>query len=483
MTVRLSRALTTALLFGATMSCGSDSLGPPAFRLRFSAQPAAVVAGVAQAVQVELLGDDGARLTSSRDAVTLTVETGADATGEWTVRASGGVATFADVVITEVRESHTLQATSRGLIVVSLPFAILPAGPNADESSFTVTGSELVSNTPYPVVFTFRDVFANSVANATVSLSSPTAGVTFTPATGVTNGDGQFTSTLRGPPGSVRIRATVAGTSIDLPPELSIADACTPAPFAVPGTASGTLTQGTGCIVSARPTAIREFSISTVGGMTLDVRPTFDATFEIRRDPERETITFISDDSSNVEWVLPVATYRLLVGASSGSGQYTLTATTGPGNTGDNAKVLVAGGTYTGQSLTNADLFDGIWYTDLFFFADPRPCTITLNSTAFDAFLIIANAITGDPVSVDNNSGGGTDARVVRTSCRSVGQPIVINVTSVFEREVGPYTLTVTIDAEDAIEAGPAPSSVPLRLTRPAELQLLLRKAALARTR
>jgi len=145
--------------------------------------------------------------------------------------------------------------------------------------------------------------------------------------------------------------------------------------------------------------------------------------------------------------------------------------------------VLIAGGTYTGQSLTNSDLFDGIWYTDLFFFADPRPCTITLNSTAFDAFLIIANAITGDPVSVDNNSGGGTDARVVRTSCLSIGQPIVINVTSVFEREVGPYTLTVTIDAEDAIEAGPAPSSVPLRLMRPSELQVLLRKAALARTR
>jgi hypothetical protein len=117
-----------------------------------------------------------------------------------------------------------------------------------------------------------------------------------------------------------------------------------------------------------------------------------------------------------------------------------------PANTGQVLRLLATAGTYTGQALATTDVYDGFVYSDYFLAYSTRPCTITVRSTAFDAFLLLGNATFGGLVAFDDNSGGGTDAQISRPSCTASGGPVIIGVTSLYEASLGPYTVTVTFD-------------------------------------
>lgn len=452
-------AITAVVIAFAPASCGKDATGPAAFRIRFVTQPAGAVAGIAQTVEVELLDDDGTRMTSARDRITLTL-TG-DPAVRWFANAVAGVATFDDVIIEATSLSHTLRATLAQLTAVSLPFVVAPAGPSEEHTTIDAGGTEFESNTPFDLTLTVRDAFANGVANSSVSLSAP--GATFTPASGSTGPDGTFTTSVRAPPGDLTVTVNVDGANYQLASGLTITDACTPQPMTVPGSVNGMLAAGQGCIADGRATRIYQFSVAAEGGVTFQVSPTFDATYEVRFEPAHPQLAFVTDDPQSTEWLLLPGTYQFRVGASSGSGTYSVTTTTGPGNTGQIARVLARAGTYTGQSLATDDLYDGTWYSDVFLIGDIRPCTITVRSTAFDAYLQLFDVFTGSLIWSTDDGGGGTDAGVVRNSCLTIPSqiPIVISPSSAFADEVGPYTLTVTF--QTPAPGSPAAVSAPIR--------------------
>ncbi len=96
-------------------------------------------AGQTFQVQVEIQDAFGNRVTSASNAVTVALAanpTGASLTGTLTVPAVGGVATFADLKISQAGSGYTLAVTSAGLTSLALgPFAIWSAGAFAAVSA------------------------------------------------------------------------------------------------------------------------------------------------------------------------------------------------------------------------------------------------------------------------------------------------------------------------------------------------------------
>jgi hypothetical protein len=403
------------------------------------------------------------------------------------VNAASGVATFDDVVVTQASSAHTLQATAGGLTVVSLPFAITPAAANGAQSDVTSAAMTFLSNTPQAMTFTFRDTYGNVIPKAAVSLTSSLPGASFSPGSGTSGTDGTFMSNYRGPAGSATMSATVNGTAVSLGQSFTVTDACAPVSLNMPGSATGTFVRGDGCLVNGNPTVIRQFTMPSPGGATppaagaaFRVEAFFGASFEVRSNPAAQGIVFFTDSITTIEWLLFPGQFQFHIGAPFVGGTYSLASSLVPANTGDRVRTLLAPGVYTGQSLASGDSYDGTWYSDFFFFADDRPCTITLRSTAFDAVLIIINATTGDLVGFDQNSGGGTDAQIVRASCRSVGQPIAIGASSAFADEVGPYTLTVAVQGAAAVSSIVQPDA-PVRPITSADIRNLMRRASASR--
>jgi hypothetical protein len=107
-------------------------------------------------------------------------------------------------------------------------------------------------------------------------------------------------------------------------------------------------------------------------------------------------------------------------------------------------RVLALPGTYTGQTLAPGDFVNSIdSFTDSFAIFSTRPCTITVRSTAFDPYINLTSSFATN-IGFDDNSGGGTDAQITRTSCSSSGGAIRIDIASVISSQTGPYTLIIT---------------------------------------
>jgi len=106
----------------------------PASQLAFTVEPTNVLAGLSVTPSVRVTARDAAGNVAQGFAgtVSLTLATnpgGASLSGETTVTAGFGVATFADLRISEVGSGYTLRATASGLgAATSAPFDVTPAG-------------------------------------------------------------------------------------------------------------------------------------------------------------------------------------------------------------------------------------------------------------------------------------------------------------------------------------------------------------------
>ena len=96
---------------------------------------------------------------------------------------------------------------------------------------------------------------------------------------------------------------------------------------------------------------------------------------------------------------------------------------------------------------SDCKLSDGSYY-DLFYFSAiaGTTYTINLNSTAFNAYLGLYGVTTLEFIDEDDNSGGGTNAKIVYTA--NTSQTLGILVTSYNSNEIGAYTLALRGEGE-----------------------------------
>jgi hypothetical protein len=450
-------ALARTAAFGApivAVACGDDGAAPAAVpaAIRYVTQPAGVVAGVPFTAVVELLKGNGDRAVDAAAIVRLDVVGTAALSGATAVAAARGVATFDDLVITQVAASLRLDATAAGRAATGQQFSVAPGPPSPVRSAFTPTELVWVSGTPVPMSFTFADAFGNALAGLPVTLSSGLAGALFVPASGTTSPEGTFESVFHPTAGgSATITATIGGSAFAFDTPFLIREFCRAAPLAIPGTATGTL-PAEFCDASGRPAAVHAFSLAAAGAVAFTTTATFAPRVEVKTSVAEGNPEFLpTTQFPRVEWLLPAGSYLFRISAQSGTGTYTARADPVAGTSAATSRAIITSGTYTGQSLqlNDFDFGDGTVF-DYYLMFSQRPCTITLRSTDFDAFLWVEDAIELQFTDDDDNSGGGTDARIHFEQCNNQGRPLGVYANSNPTPQLGPglgsYTLIVEFD-------------------------------------
>lgn len=433
--------------------------------MRFSTQPPSVAAGEPFTVAVELLDVHDARVTTTRDTVTLTAEDGTPISGIIAVEPVDGVATFTNVSVSKAATLRLISA-SKHLSALSAPFTISAGAPTVQGSSLQPTSPPIGLGIARTLTFTFADAFGNRVANTPVSLSGNLTNASFSPASGMTNANGMFTTTVTAvTAGSLTITATVAGTPIVFSPVL-VQEACAPGALTIPGLTTATVSSQ-GCVIASRPTAPFRFSTTGSGAVIFAVTASFPAAIDVTTDPPGDGIVVTGGQNVSGEWLLPAGTYLVRVGAVSGEGTFGMTASSGPGNSGQVVRLIATSGTFA-QTLGAGDfvfpqLFGDNSFWDLYRVQSARSCTITARKTGagsnLDLLLLLSDQ-SGELFALDDDSGGGTDPQIVLSQCQTAGGPITIMVNHYLETGTGPYDLTVTFGASAPSFVGSAPSSV-----------------------
>ncbi|HEY6110387.1 MAG TPA: hypothetical protein VIV56_15915, partial [Gemmatimonadales bacterium] len=211
---RSALTLSTIAVSVVAVTCGKDTSSPPpgASQLAFKVDPVNAVAGsaVAPAVVVEARDGNGALVSDFTGDVTLSLGAnpgGGTLGGTTTVKAAGGVATFASLSIDKKGAGYRLKATSGSLTAAMSVTFDVSAGP-ATQLAFTtqpptsVAGAGLAPS----VTVSARDALGNVADGYTGSVT-----------VAITNGTGAAGATLSG---TKTVAATAgvamfAGLSID----------------------------------------------------------------------------------------------------------------------------------------------------------------------------------------------------------------------------------------------------------------------------
>jgi hypothetical protein len=450
------RARRIALMAGlivSVMSCGDDETNAPTpTELRFAMPPVDLIAGQVFDMSVVLVGAGSALSSESGRRVSLALENGDRLSGPVSVSTDRGVAFFKDLAITSVGDALRLQATSGSLTATTGPFRVRAAPVSSARSSFFPDSIIFIPGTPTPIEFSFTDAYGNPLAGQPASVTSSLTGTMLNPASGTTNEAGVFATTFTATTGGIAmLAATISGTSVTLGGHLAATEFCAPIQMSVPGSVSGTIPIAT-CDAVGRPAAVYRFSKSGGGGVAFTAVPSgFTARVEVKTSLTEPSVAIQPTAGiPTAEWLLPDGSYLYRISALSvtASGSYTITSSAISGTTGRTTRFLVAPGTYTGQalSLTDREYGDGTMY-DYFVLYSNRRCTITMRSTAFDAVLEMDDAVAEQSFAFDNNSAGGTDARITLNSCSRNGNPVGIlansNLAGNGSTATGAYTLTV----------------------------------------
>lgn len=177
---------TATSLASATSSQFNITAGP-ATQLAFAVQPTTTTAGEAfsPALQVEFRDAQGNRVTSARDAITISIDNdplGGTLSGTTAVSAIDGIASFSGLSLDKAAPGYTLRATAGGPIqVTSTAFTINPATPVG--LAFSTQPVSVTSDNNIIVAVRARDRFDNLVnvdASVTISIADNPEGGTLT---------------------------------------------------------------------------------------------------------------------------------------------------------------------------------------------------------------------------------------------------------------------------------------------------------------
>lgn len=435
------------------VSCGGDSTGPKTVTsLRFSPQPTTVAAGAPFSVTVEL-ADGTARATgASGQSVDIRVLGGGAISGPSSVVASHGLATFVGLTITHAGTGIQLIATSGTITSTSMPFSILAGPADVAHSAVDPAPCTAPTNAAFPLSFSFGDAYGNPVPFAAVTLASTLVGSSLAPSSGATAQDGTFATTFASTTaGTTAISANVGGQQLAFTPAFVIASPAAPTPMAFPGSVTGTI-PAAACVSDFLSAAGYSFTMPATGGAAFTITSAFTPVFEVQPGADLNVRVKSSTTPVTVEWLLPAGPFQFAIGTAAGTGEYSIVGASVPANTGCDVRLLVAGGTYTGQALAPGDCaFTNGTLFDFFVMDSALPCTITLQTSAFDKVLAVFDDVTGDPVGNFIHPSPGVDAVIQLGKCASGDDPIAILASSFSPGGSGAYTLIVAMQG-----AGPA---------------------------
>ncbi|MBN1808144.1 MAG: hypothetical protein JW909_03685 [Planctomycetes bacterium] len=201
--------------YGCGGGRGGSEGASAAFRLNFFVQPAgaAVDNVMAPAVQVEILDNEGNRVTSAGGTVTLTLigSGGGTLGGTTSAAAVSGVATFGDLTIDAAGTDYRLVAKSGTLYLAVSDYFIV-----GNKLAFTVQPQDTMAGDTMPTVeVTIQDGTGATVTGATdnITLELVDSNETLygTPTVAAVAGVAQFTDLYMEAAGTYTIRATAAG--------------------------------------------------------------------------------------------------------------------------------------------------------------------------------------------------------------------------------------------------------------------------------
>lgn len=506
---------TVALRFSASAGAGPMTITSSTIALTAPNQLSIAVApasnagnGVALFAQpkLQLLDGSGNALRQAGIPVTVSVASGiatvsaaAGGAGSLTVNTdANGVAAFHDLILTGVG-TNTLgfaapafaPAVSPPVLVTVVPTAIslansVPAGPfiaNSGDLSyyaFTVPQNAITLDFATYGGLGNIELYVRRGLNPTAtdfdchaSVAGPAQICTFS-----TNTSGQYFMLIKAASNysgtMVRANAYSAG--------------CLPKANLTLGMAvTGTLSLATGCLVEQQQTLHDRYSI---------VIPTTRAV----------TITSSSSSSSNtnfIAWRLPDAqvnyygqaigvapvttfpilwgpgTYTVMVGDASGTNiprDYTLQVDATPAQPSGCGTILAYGPVNTSLTLTNADCPGTVASTYshriALLLSTGQTVTVTMSSTSFDPLVRLLAGLSlgaGTVVAQDDNSGGGTSARMSFTNTDPASDAqFTLEFTSALPSATGAYTFTITTTPavynlrRPGSAAIPSPASAPI---------------------
>ncbi|MFI5310875.1 MAG: Ig-like domain-containing protein [Gemmatimonadales bacterium] len=340
-----------------------------------------------------------------------------------------------------------------------------------------------VTSTVGTVNVNIRDGAGALVPQITYTITYPGGSSQFTAATGadvvanVPAGAVSVTANKTGYNTGVASGTLVAGSTLTLNVVMAVATvACNPVPMTFPGSVSGTLTAST-CLQGTSPTLFYSFTNGNSQGVHFTLTPTgFSPLLAVTQSPPTQWIFYNQNTPIPVGslWLLPPGNFQVRAASISGTGTFTLAGTSDAGllttATAGGVAAAAAGScpiaanllvsmTVTGQSLSSTDCLaaDNSNY-DAYRLYNSAACTITLTSTAFDAYLEVYDLSTGAFVRSDDDSGGGTNAKLTLTACNNGGNIIEVRANSFAARESGAYTLQIAITGGAATLAADASS-------------------------
>ena len=304
-------------------------------------------------------------------------------------------------------------------------------------------------------------------AGATVTWAVATGSATMTPVASTSNASGQAASAvnLGLTTGAVTVTATVSGVT-PVTFHLTSVTACDwRAPFAVTATVSGVLGSNDCLLSDGSYIDYYGLSVGTQQAARIGLVAGFDAFLMLN---DASGIPVGADDDggvgTNSELLVIMAPGSYAVGANSYSsattGPYTLTSGAIAESISGCENWYATAGIATSQQLLASDCSSSGYYADGVgvYLRSGKTYTITQNSTAFDAYLYLADNF-GNLVASDDDGGGGNNARIVY-SPGSSGLYIIF-AGSFAAGETGAYTLAISAPVAAAGATGPERGVVP----------------------
>ena len=204
-----SNGLTSATSTGITISAGTATK-----LVITSGPPATGTAGSPFGLVVQVEDANNNLITSSNASVTIgsNSSTSGSVSGTLTVSASGGVATFNNLILV-TSGSYTLTASSGTLTSATSSSITIGAGTATQLAFFTQPPSSDSTGAPFGAVVQVQDIYGNLVtsSNASVTISSTPSGVSGDTTVSASSGVATFTNLILSSTGSYTLTAAASG--------------------------------------------------------------------------------------------------------------------------------------------------------------------------------------------------------------------------------------------------------------------------------
>lgn len=349
----------------------------------------------------------------------------------------------------------------------------LVIAPGQPDSQFVDPSSD-VSVAPAVLV---TDAAGQPVANVRVTFTPGSASGTVTQGTPVTNAQGIATvgswragaaegrlTLVASVPGSTdRVTFIANAVSGGSDPCLRLGT------VAIGASVSGTLAQGD-CELDDG-SFLDLFNLTTSAALNHEIRMTSTNidTFLWLWEPDG-SIVGLNDDTYETNAAIRIIgpAEPLVVGANSfdaqDAGSYTITSASGARPPGCQVNTFLRPGASFTEAIANTDCeaFEagaGSWEDAYYIFLDNgEGVTLTYASTAFDPYLRVYSRTSSTAVATDDNSGGGTTARLTLRNTSGLRDYYIVVPTTRAAGGLGAYTMQVSAATSSLVAAGATPA-------------------------